>query len=65
MDKITFNMDDNPDLEVLFQEVHYPFYLGDDTIDFIKKLLCVNDKQRLGSGPSGFADLKSHPVFKG
>jgi len=31
--------------------------------DFIKKLLNVNPKKRLGY--SSFNDIKSHPLFKG
>lgn len=50
---------------MLFQEIFYPEYLSEDAVDFIKKLLNVDPKERLGAGPSGLEDAKKHPYFRG
>lgn len=43
----------------------YPRYFSDEVSDLIGKLLDVNDKTRLGSGPNSDEDIKSHPFFSG
>eukprot|EP00607_Mallomonas_marina_P009580 CAMPEP_0182418880 /NCGR_PEP_ID=MMETSP1167-20130531/3258_1 /TAXON_ID=2988 /ORGANISM="Mallomonas Sp, Strain CCMP3275" /LENGTH=648 /DNA_ID=CAMNT_0024593337 /DNA_START=174 /DNA_END=2120 /DNA_ORIENTATION=- len=49
----------------LFKEIMYPMYMSSNAIDFLKRLLDVNDKTRLGAGPNGLKDIKSHPYFDG
>lgn len=55
---------DSPEYAILFQEIPFPSFLGPDAVDLISKLLDVNDKTRLGSGPNGAANIKAHPFFK-
>ena len=39
--------------------------LNSNAKDLIQKLLVINPKERLGSGPNGSEDIKKHPFFKG
>jgi protein-serine/threonine kinase len=47
------------------QIVNYPSFLDKHAKDFMQKLLVLNPIERLGSGPNGTNDIKSHPYFKG
>lgn len=51
---------------ILFQQIPFaPFpFISADAIDLITRLLDVNDKTRLGSGPSGLGDIKAHSFFR-
>ncbi|KAG1663103.1 hypothetical protein FOA52_010506 [Chlamydomonas sp. UWO 241] len=40
-----------------------PNFISDTASDVIFKLLQVNPDKRLGSGPAGIEDIKSHPFF--
>eukprot|EP01033_Poteriospumella_lacustris_P011218 gene11217-7979_t len=55
---------DIPEYAILFQEVPFPPFINPEAKDLISKLLDVNPKTRLGSGPNGAKDIKSHPFFK-
>lgn len=57
--------DSAPEYAILFQEVIYPRFLSANAVDFMQRLLDVNDNTRLGSGPNGVKDIKAHPFFKG
>ncbi|KAK4049942.1 serine/threonine protein kinase [Microbotryomycetes sp. JL201] len=53
---------------LMFQKIinlEYEFPLGFpvDAKDLIEKLLVVDPKERLGGGPEGVEDIKSHPFF--
>ena len=39
--------------------------LNSNAKDLIQKLLIIDPKQRLGSGPNGSEDIKKHPFFNG
>ena len=54
-----------PEYAMLFQEVTYPPHLSAEAVNFIERLLDVNDNTRLGAGPRGIKDLKAHPFFEG
>lgn len=43
----------------------YPETVPKVAQDLCTKLLVQNPKQRLGSGPNGYAELKAHPFFDG
>jgi len=64
MTRIAQEFDENPDYTMLFQEVYYPDDLSPVVVDFIRSLLNVNAKERLGSGASGVDDMKKHSFFK-
>jgi len=55
---------DAPEYAILFQEIHYPEYFSLYAKDLISKLLNVDDKKRLGSGPTGAKEVKAHPFFR-
>lgn len=44
-------------------EVQYPPYLSDDAVRCISQLLERRPAHRLGNGPNGVEDIKSHPWF--
>lgn len=48
----------------LFQKIPFPDYLSAEAKDLVSKLLDVNEKTRLGSGPNGVKDIKNHPFFR-
>jgi len=62
--QFSFN-DAPPEYAMLFQEIPFPEYISGPARDFISKLLDVNEKSRLGSGPTGINDIKTHHFFKG
>jgi len=50
---------------ILRNEVLFPQWLNKEPVDFTKKLLIKDPEGRIGSGPTGEADLKGHPFFSG
>eukprot|EP00039_Didymoeca_costata_P018441 m.333463 g.333463 ORF g.333463 m.333463 type:complete len:548 (-) comp17148_c0_seq1:94-1737(-) len=48
---------------ILRHEVLYPVWLNKEAVDCCKKLLIKDPLGRLGCGPSGENDLKTHPFF--
>jgi len=56
---------DSPEYAILFQEIPFPSFMSPKAKDLIGRLLDVNDKTRLGSGPAGSKDIKKHPFFEG
>lgn len=56
---------DSPEYAILFQEIPFPSFMSPKAKDLIGRLLDVNDKTRLGSGPNGGKDVKAHPFFAG
>lgn len=56
---------DSPEYAILFQEIPFPPFITPKAVDLISRLLDVNDKTRLGSGPNGAKDIKKHPFFDG
>jgi len=55
---------DIPEYAILFQEIPFPPVIQGEAKDLISKLLDVNPKTRLGSGPHGAKNIKNHPFFK-
>lgn len=53
-----------PEYSILFQQIPFPHFLSGDVVDLISRLLDVNDRTRLGSGPNGVKQLKDHPYFR-
>ena len=52
-------------LKIYDQEVYYPPNISKDAKSFLSQLLVLNPNERLGSGPDGSENVKSHPYFKG
>uniref|UniRef100_A0AAR2M3U7 non-specific serine/threonine protein kinase n=1 Tax=Pygocentrus nattereri TaxID=42514 RepID=A0AAR2M3U7_PYGNA len=50
---------------ILRCEPPFPSLIGPVAQDLIRKLLVKDPHKRLGSGPRGAEDIKSHPFFKG
>ena len=58
----------NNDREKLFDsikngKIKFPKYLSNEAVDLLKKFLIKDPEKRLGSGPNGINDIKSHPFF--
>jgi serine/threonine protein kinase len=50
---------------VLLEKVDYaPLVLYPDAVDFVSKLLTVDDTKRMGYGPSGSIAVSSHPFYR-
>ena len=60
-----FNKDESLSPELYEKDLYIPDYVTKEAKDLIKKLLVINPKKRLGSGPEGADKIKSHPYFKG
>jgi serine/threonine protein kinase len=58
------NMGASPEYAILFQQIPFPRAMSDNAVDIISRLLDVNEKTRLGSGPRGVAEIKQHPFFE-
>ncbi len=56
-------MINNIEYAILFQKIEFPMWLEPETVDFIQRLLEIEPKNRLGFGPTGLKDIKSHPYF--
>ena len=58
----------NKDREKLFHtiktgQIKYPKYLTKEVVDLLEKLFIKDPEKRLGSGPNGLQNIKSHPFF--
>ena len=53
-----------PEYSILFQQIPFPHFLSAEIVDIISRLLDVNDKTRLGSGPNGVKNIKEHRFFQ-
>jgi len=58
----------NNDREKLFNsiksgQVKFPKYLSKEAVDLLQKFFVKDPEKRLGSGPNGLNDIKSHPFF--
>jgi len=58
----------NKDRQKLFNsikaiKIKFPKYLSADAVDLLKKFFVKDPEKRLGSGPNGLNDIKSHPFF--
>ena len=49
---------------ILFQEIQYNETISDPARDIINKMLDSNPESRLGSGPNGLKNMKSHLFFE-
>ncbi|KAL0191981.1 hypothetical protein M9458_010277, partial [Cirrhinus mrigala] len=49
---------------ILRCEPPFPSIIGPLAQDLLRKLLVKDPHKRLGSGPRGAEDIKSHPFFK-
>lgn len=45
-------------------QLFLPNHLSEEAILILRQLLVINSVERLGSGMSGYEDIKSHPFFK-
>ena len=58
----------NNDREKLFNsikelQIKFPKYLSKEAVDLLQKFFIKDPEKRLGSGPNGLNDIKSHPFF--
>ena len=58
----------NDDREKLFNsikngQIKYPKYLSKEAVDLLQNFFIKDPEKRLGSGPNGLNDIKSHPFF--
>ena len=58
----------NKDREKLFNtiktgQVKFHKYLSKEAVDLLEKFFIKDPEKRLGSGPNGLQDIKSHPFF--
>ena len=58
----------NKDREKLFHtikngQVKFYSYLSKEAVDLLEKFFIKDPEKRLGSGPNGLQDIKSHPFF--
>ena len=58
----------NKDREKLFHtiktgQVKFHKYLSKEAVDLLEKFFIKDPEKRLGSGPTGLEDIKSHPFF--
>ena len=53
-----------PDPNEYKKKIVYPNNFSDEAKDLIKQLLNLDPNKRLGSGPNGFENLKSHKYFE-
>jgi serine/threonine protein kinase len=44
-------------------KVNFPKYLSKEAVDLLEKFFIKDPEKRLGSGPNGLNDIKSHPFF--
>ena len=58
------NLGSSPEYAILFQQIPFPRAMSDNAVDIISRLLDVNEKTRLGSGPRKVNEIKDHPFFE-
>ena len=46
-------------------QVLFPAWLSKQAVSYVKNLLVKDPAKRLGTGPTGEADMKKHPFFSG
>ena len=63
VDAFRFSRDESLSPEKYETEIIVPDYVSKNAKDLIRKLLVVNPKKRLGSGPGGAEKIKDHPYF--
>ena len=51
-------------MRIYEKKLDFPKSVHKNARDLIEKLLVVNPRQRLGAGPTGSEDVKSHPFFE-
>jgi 3-phosphoinositide dependent protein kinase-1 len=51
--------------KILEKEYKFPSNFPEVARDFVDKLLRLKPDERLGAGPGGYAELKTHPFFNG
>ena len=59
----------NKDREKLFNtikavQIKFPKFLSKEAVDLLQKFFVKDPEQRLGSGPNGLENIKSHPFFQ-
>eukprot|EP00904_Undaria_pinnatifida_P007968 jgi/Undpi1/4300/HiC_scaffold_17.g07666.m1 len=54
-----------PTWKKLHAEVKYPWFMSPSAAAFLSALLEPNPIKRLGAGPTGIEDIKSHPFMEG
>ena len=65
IDAFKFSKDQSLSPEMYEIEILIPDYVTKEANDLIRKLLVINPKKRLGSGPGGAEKIKNHSYFKG
>lgn len=50
---------------ILYSDLYFPDFVSVEASDLLARLLERNPAKRLGSGPTGVEEIKSHPFFKG
>ena len=45
------------------EQVKFPNFLSKEAVDILTKLFIKDPEKRLGSGPNGLNNIKSHPFF--
>jgi serine/threonine protein kinase len=64
IDAFKFSKDQSLSPEMYEIEILIPDYVTKEANDLIRKLLVINPKKRLGSGPGGSEKIKNHSYFK-
>lgn len=54
----------NPPRRILKCSPPFPPRIGPVAQDLLQRLLCKDPKKRLGAGPQGAQEVKSHPFFQ-
>ncbi|CAO1627954.1 unnamed protein product [Sympodiomycopsis kandeliae] len=51
--------------KIIKRDIDFPVQLSETARDLLDRLLVLDPAERLGSGPNGVEEIKSHPFFKG
>lgn len=54
----------HPPRRILKCSPPFPLRIGPVAQDLLQRLLCKDPKKRLGAGPQGAQEVKSHPFFQ-